>query len=243
MPANYTHHLIASKALDTLLPATKNIIKLYLPLYFFGAQGADFCFFYRFLSPRSKNFGSYLHRQGGYPAFCVLKSLSARDLKLLAYTLGYVTHYAADVTFHPFVYAHAKKSMWTHARIESSLDVQFRQNISIPDDYAMLLGQRLTAEEEAHLFAAYGAIAVKCGFPPLQKPAFLRSITRFHSYPPFPALLFSKQPRLYPPDEADALFAKAVALSAELFAELLTCIKKQTPPSKDLFGKNYLTGI
>ena len=243
MPANYTHHLIASKALERLPPATQNIIRLYLPLYFFGAQGADFCFFYRFLSPKSKNFGSYLHRKGGYTAFCVLKSLSARDLKLLAYTLGYVTHYAADVTFHPFVYAHAKKSMWMHARIESTMDLQFRQSISLPDHHAELLGQRLTAEEETNLFTAYGAIAVKCGFPPLQKPAFLRSITRFHSYPPFPALLFSKQQRIYPPKEADELFTKAVDLSGVLLSELLTCIKKQTPPPKDLFGKNYLTGI
>ena len=239
MPAYYTHHLVASKALETLPTPTKNIISLYLPLYFFGAQGADFCFLYRYLSPRSKNLGSYLHRNGGYPAFCVLKSLAARDLKLLAYTLGYITHYAVDVTFHPFVYTHAKKSIWSHARIESAMDAQFRRTVSIPDCHAETLGQRLSAEEESLLFTAYSAIAIQCGFPPLQKPAFLRAITRFHNFPTFP---FSKQ-TVYSPCEAEALFVQSTEFAGVLFSELFHSIKKQTPPPKALFGKNYLTGI
>jgi hypothetical protein len=239
MPAYYTHHLVASKAFDTLPIPTKNIVGLYLPLYFFGAQGADFCFLYRYLSPRSKNLGSYLHRNGGYPAFCVLKSLAARDLKLLAYTLGYITHYAADVTFHPFVYAHAGKSIWSHARIESAMDAHFLRTVSIPDGHAETLRLRLTAEEETLLFTAYSAIAVKCGFPPLQKPAFLRSITRFHNFPSIP----SPKQTLYSTQEADALFVESVKFEGALFAELFSSIKNQTPPPKALFGKNYLTGI
>ena len=238
MPAHYTHHLIASKALDTLPAPTKNIISLYLPLYFFGAQGADFCFLYRYLSPRGKNLGSHLHRSGGYPAFCVLKSLASRDLKLLAYTLGYITHYAADVTFHPFIYAHAKKSIWTHARIESAMDAQFRKTVSLPDCHAELLAARLSAEEKSLLFTAYSAIAVQSNFPPLQKPVFLRSIDRFYHLPPFPC---PKQP-IYAQKEAESLFTPSVALAETLFRELLICIKKQQPPPKELFGKNYLTG-
>ena len=242
MPAYYTHHLVASKALDTLPAPTKNILDLYLPLYFFGAQGADFCFLYRYLSPREKNFGSYLHRQGGYPAFCVLKSLASRDLPLLAYTLGYTTHYAVDVTFHPFVYAHARKSIWSHARIESAMDAQFRQSISLSDCHTKLLAQRLSTEEETLLFTAYSAIAVRCGFPPLQKPAFLRSIARFHHFPPFPNIPFGKQ-KIYPAKEAEGLFTQSVDFASELFDTLFTCIKKQTPPPQELFGKNYLTGL
>ncbi|MBE7079876.1 MAG: hypothetical protein E7371_01405 [Clostridiales bacterium] len=239
MPAYYTHHLVASKAFDTLPTPTKNIIGLYLPLYFFGAQGPDFCFLYHYLSPRSKNLGSYLHRKGGYPAFCVLKSLAARDLKLLAYTLGYITHYAVDVTFHPFVYAHAGKSIWSHACIESAMDVHFRNTVPIPDRHAETLRQRLTLEEESLLFTAYSAIAVQCNFPPLQKPAFLRSIVRFHNFPAFP---FAKQ-TAYSPQEADTLFVKSVKFAGILFEELFYSIKNQTPPPKALFGKNYLTGI
>ena len=188
MPTSYTHHYIASKALATLPSATKQIISLYLPLYFFGAQGADFCFFYAYLPRKKKNLGSYLHRQGGYPTFCVLKSLAARDLKMLAYTLGYATHYAADVTFHPHVYARAGTSLWKHARIESALDERIKA-FPLNEKHVQLWGKGLTAEDEAVLFTAYSAIAVKCGFPALEKPAFLRAIERFNTYPHIPSVL------------------------------------------------------
>lgn len=262
MPASYTHHLVAAEALSTLSSAVNNVISSHLPLYFFGAQGADFCFFYRFLNPKSKNLGSYLHRQGGYTAFCTLKNFSARDLGLFAYTLGFITHYAADVTFHPYVYAQSGKSPLKHARVEGALDMHFKRNNASPK-YASLFHHKLTKEEEIDLFVTYSAIALKCGFPALQKAAFLRAISLFNAYPPITSAIFpsensptfqaainaENQPWKAPTtgaiyrDNADALFQKAVDFSKTLFVELLHCIKGQTMPSKELFGKNYLTGI
>ena len=262
MPASYTHHRIAAEALSTLPAAVNTVISNHLSLYFFGAQGADFCFFYRFLNPKSKNLGSYLHRQGGYAAFCTLKTFSARDLGLFAYSLGFITHYAADVTFHPYVYAQSGKSPLKHARIEGALDIHFkRKNLS--PQYASLFHQKLTKTEELDLFVVYSAIALKCGFPALQKTAFLRAISLFNAYPPITSAIFpsenspafqtainaENQPWKAPAtgavyrDNADVLFQKAVDFSKTLFAEFLRCVKGQTMPPKELFGKNYLTGI
>ena len=263
MPASYTHHLVAAEALSTLPSNVFNVITPHLSLYFFGAQGADFCFFYRFLNPKSKNLGSFLHRKGGYTAFCMLSAFSARDLGLFAYTLGFITHYAADVTFHPFVYAQSGKSPLKHARIEGALDVHFKRQIPLPSKYATLLHRRLTKKEELDLFVAYSAIALKCGFPPLQLPAFSRAISLFNAYPPITSALFPSEnsptfqaalnkenkPWKAPisdvlhKDSADMLFQKSVAYSGELLKEMLQCIQAQKAPPRAWFGKSYLTGL
>lgn len=263
MSATYTHHLVATYALSRLPTAVQTVIEPHFPLYFFGAQGADFCFFYRFLRPKAKNLGSYLHRVGGYDAFCVLTKLSARCLGLFAYSLGFITHYAADATFHPFVYAQAGKSPLKHSRIEGAMDVHFQQSKFLPEPYAPFLRQKLTKDEALQLFAAYSLIAQKCGFPTLQFPSFLRAISLFNAYPPITSAIFpGKNSRLFKTavnaeglswthpstqhshtDGADELFEKTVDFSDELFQAFLTCVQTQTSPPKNLFGRNYLTGI
>ena len=263
MPASYTHHLIAKYALDTLPDNVINVVRPNLSLYFFGAQGADFCFFYRFLNPKSKNLGSYLHRKGGYTSFQVLKSLSVRNLKLFSYLLGYATHYAADVTFHPFVYSLSGKSPLRHSRIEGALDTHFKKHFSLPHEYASFLHKKLTKTELDELFFAYSAIALQCGFSPLQKPSFLRAISLFNAYPPITSAIFpgensptfqralnqDQQPWAHPAlsvicnDSAEILFEKAVTFATQSFEQLLDCIQTQRPPSREWFGKNYLTGI
>ena len=263
MSATYTHHLVAAQAFALLPPSVQTVVEPHFPLYFFGAQGADFCFFYRFLRPKTKNLGSFLHRQGGYNAFCVLSKLSARCLGLFAYSLGFITHYAADVTFHPFVYAQAGKSALKHSRIEGAMDVYFRQSALLPERYAPFLRKKLTNEETLHLFTAYSLIAQACGFPALQLSSFLRAVTLFNAYPPLSsALIPSKNSRLFKSavnaenlpwthpttkrehlDGADELLKKAVDFTSELFQAFCTSVQTQTPPPKALFGKNYLTGI
>ena len=263
MSATYTHYLVAARAFSRLPFAIQTVIEPHFPLYFFGAQGADFCFFYRFLRPKTKNLGSYLHRQGGYDAFCVLNKLSARSLGLFAYSLGFITHYAADVTFHPFVYAQAGKSALKHSRIEGAMDVHFRESVLLSERYAPFLRKKLINDEVMQLFTAYSLIARKCGFPTLQLPSFLRAISLFNAYPPITSAIFpSKNSRLFKSavnaenlpwthptskqeymDGANELFERTVDLASELFQVFCDCVQTQTPPPKTLFGKNYLTGI
>ena len=140
------------------------------------------------------------------------------------------------------MYARAGTSLWKHARIESALDERLKA-FPLDEKHATLWRKRLTLEEEATLFTAYSAIAVKCGFPTLEKPAFLRAIERFHTYPTLSSILPFSQKYTFATEEVQSMLTQAVDTSGELFSALLTSIKKQTPPPKDLFGKNYLTGI
>ncbi len=259
MPAFYTHRLVAQETLPLLPPQIQAVVRSRLPLYLFGAQGADFCFFYRSLNPKAKNLGSYLHREGSFAAFQILKAL-ARERAALAYALGYIAHYAADCTFHPYVYATTGNSALRHSRLESLLDFHFLKRYALVGED----GRKLSAEDKDTLFFIYTSLAVKNGFPPLKKSAFLRSIFLFNAYLPLSNTVFNgaservinvaanaeKRAWAYPAapeierdENADELFRNAVTLAAELSSLFFFSVKDGLPLSKALFGKSFLTGI
>ena len=252
MPAVYTHYIVAREAWKSLSDCEQENIRPFLSLYFFGAQGADFCFFYKFLNPQTKNLGSYLHRKGGYQAFRILKAFSVSSPAILAYSLGYITHYATDVVFHPHVYAVSKKSLLKHSRVENALDGYFkRANKSTFDLYKEFFHKKLSPEEEHELFLVYAAIAANADFPPLTKPSFRRAIRLFNAYLPMPNVFFGDEKHLSElsvannasdKKTANELFVKAVVTSRQLMQEFLQAVRKNKALSFALFGKNYLTG-
>lgn len=242
MPAAYTHHCVARETLALLPPDVRTTLQPHLPLYFFGAQGADFCFFYSVLGGFSQNFGSYLHRQGGFPAFQVCKTFSA-DPPLFAYSLGFITHYAADTVFHPFVYEKAGKSALKHTRIENALDRYFKTKF--PNDVSEFFRAKLSPEDKKSLFLLYAAISVRVGFPPLDPKAFYRAIRLFNAYLPPSSKLFSVKSstlRANLSKRADELYATAILRAKDCSIAFCDCIKKKIPLSREIFGKNYLTG-
>ncbi len=244
MPAVYTHYLVAREVFKAFPDEIQNKIRPKLSLYFFGAQGPDFCFFYKFLD-RKQNFGSFLHRKGGYSAFNVLKAFSSSE-PIFAYSLGYIAHYAADVCFHPFVYRAAKKSLLKHSRIENALDGYFKRSAPA-DPYKHFSRPILSFEEKTELFLAYAAIAARCNLPPLSKTSFFRAIKLFNAYLPMPSAFFGKERDFGDtvisqdePDQrlADRLFIQSVALSCQLCERFLS----GSPLTVKEFGRSYLTG-
>jgi hypothetical protein len=263
MPASYTHYLVAKNAYLASSPPIQNAIRVSLPLYFFGAQGADFCFFNPSLSLKRKNLGSYLHREGGLPTFFILKALAARDCEILAYALGYVTHYAADSAFHPYVYAMTDNSPLRHSRLENILDIRFKKRFSNAEQDAFFYG-KLSEKEKDLLFLIYTAIALKNGFHAPQKPAFLRSISLFNAYMPLPNALFDGSsaevraiaaneekrawrypaaPHIIKTDSADELLSNSIASATELIDAFFHATRTNEPLNKEKFGKGFLTGI
>ncbi|MBQ8284584.1 MAG: zinc dependent phospholipase C family protein [Clostridia bacterium] len=264
MPASYTHYKIARETFKKLPPALQKDVRPFLSLYFFGAQGADFCFFYRFLTTRSRNLGSHLHRNGGYDSFTVLKTFSRHNAPIFAYALGYITHYAADSTFHPYVYATAGKSPLRHSRIESALDLHFQEKTELQDEYFQYFSKKLSSVEENELFLLYAAIAAKTNFPPLIRPSFSQAISLFNAYLPMPSALlkgnekpfiafaantekrfwrYPAAPMIVRNDNADELFEKSVLQSQRLIDSFVSAMQAQMSLPRALFGKNYLTGI
>ena len=246
MPALYTHYLIARETWKAQTDERKNALRPYLSLYFFGANGPDFCFFYPFMD-RKSNLGSFLHKKGGTDVFRVLKTY-ALSPDMLAYALGFITHYAADVTFHPFV-CQAANSFLKHSRIENALDGYFKRSAqSHADPYQKYFSQKLPPSEQKELFFLYATIAVKCGLPPLLQRAFFRAIQLFNAYMPMPnAFLGSETSDLLGGERkreglADSLFIQAVSLSLQLCDLFIRSVKNHTPLPTEPFHKSYLTG-
>ena len=252
MPSVYTHHIVARETLKRLPEQLQDKIKPHLSLYFFGAHGADFCFFYKFLQPRMQNIGSFLHRTGGYDAFCVLKAFAAHDERALAYAFGYITHYAADVAFHPFVYKAAGKSLLTHSRVENAIDAllygsYFKNN---REGYERYFRKKLTSDEENEVFLLYAAIAAKVGFPPLLRRPFSRAIRVFNAYLPLSFSVFGKsEPSVLqtafgqePARRCLNVFHSTVGRAETLVQRFYEALESGKPLSRALFAKNYLTG-
>ncbi len=250
MPAIYTHYIVAKENWSNLPNEVAQKLLPYQSLYFFGANGPDFCFFYNFLDGKS-NLGSFLHKEAGIDVFRVLKAF-ARTPDMLAYSLGFITHYAADLLFHPFVYRVSKNSLLKHTRIENALDEYFKKSVDKDtDSYYHYFAHKLSPKEEKELFLLYAAIAVRCGFPPIKQTAFFRAIQLFNAYMPLPNAFFGKEKdwgdTVIGEGEkdkklADDLFRQAIMLSTKLCKEFLHSLQNQTPLPSTLFQKSYLTG-
>lgn len=146
MPSSITHQLIAEETAKRLPNAFSEAIKNAPDEYFLGCQGPDMFFFYRIGSKKEMNLGKFLHRYRVFETFGLfLRALKqdgedARAPRLnerereqaLAYVLGYITHYAADKTFHPFVYNYleeTKAEKIVHQQMENDWDVYFLRKL------------------------------------------------------------------------------------------------------------------
>ena len=104
MPASYTHQILAEKIFEALPENIKAMIP-FSSEYFLGAQGGDVWYFHKIPGSRHRlNLGKYFHRRNVYEVFCSLLKSAAKGGAAASYAAGYVTHYAGDTVFHPYVY-------------------------------------------------------------------------------------------------------------------------------------------
>ena len=106
----------------------------------------------------------------------------------------------------------------------------------------------------------YALAAARADRDPLIKEAFLKSIKSYRAYTRFSARMFAKEHEellnaerkewQYPDDKtivmtdgADQMFDRAVESSILLINEFHECLVFGQPLNKDLFGKNFLSGL
>ena len=229
MPAAYTHFSIAGHVLSRIPspPAGDGEKRL----YFFGAQGADFCFFYRALHTSETNFGRYLHNRGSYGFFRTLFRVAA-----------------ALPVFHPYIYSLSGKSPVRHSRAEGALDLRFRDSDGgkMFRAFGNYFNCPLESAEIAALYALYSVAAADGGRAPLKRDSFLRSLSRFRAYTSFSSRAFAREyPAAaneerrewrYPADpvrkskeSADDLFLRATAESIALIGAFRDLPPGETP--------------
>lgn len=135
MPASYLHEVIALDAHDRLRQqrsALDGLLAEHRAALLTGSQGPDIFFFYKYLqsaeNKKALALGNRLHSEHT-SAFllALLKHAQAGGDAARAYALGFLTHYAADTTVHPFVYARAfdregRNSINLHCGLEAAMD-------------------------------------------------------------------------------------------------------------------------
>lgn len=274
MPSSITHELIAQEALERLHCNAKELAERAPDYYYLGAQGPDLFFFYRPLS--RENFGKYLHRTRVYEWFsALLKALPGHTgeefEKCLAYALGFCSHLAADVVFHPFVYRYLSETdapRMTHQEIENDWDVYFlaslrgesAENYRFPFRLGEIAAEGILYRYLSEAGRLFGQTFSAAAFRRMLK-LFGVYLTHFHRahgrilkpffpelYPrkdPAPAYLgggsFERRTRGLGKD-ADALFMRAAQESAERICAFLEAFNADMPLPDALFSFHLLTG-
>ena len=128
MPAGLSHYLLAQCVAQSFEKQNRNCNEAAL---LFGAQAPDFLYFYTFLRKSEPNLGVLAHRENTRTVFESFRRNADSSVDD-SFVYGYLSHYAFDVTAHPFVYwlekryldqEERKKKSKFHFQIESDLDV------------------------------------------------------------------------------------------------------------------------
>ena len=128
MPAIATHYLFGQEVYRRLIEKNRKdiiaLIRKYRQDFNIGLQGPDPMFYY---NPLHKNevveYASRIHDRSGVEFMNNAKEhiTRSKDFRALAYTLGFVCHYALDSEAHPTVNRLGKDSKG-HIQIETELD-------------------------------------------------------------------------------------------------------------------------
>jgi hypothetical protein len=232
MPTFITHQLLAEEVYKALPQNVYSRIGS-LPHYYLGAQGCDICFAYQPLSTLKDNFGSFAHSVQPKLFFRILREESERDPLVRSYAYGYLTHYAADTVFHPYIYEKMGENngFIRHHSIERAYD-----GVLLKLYRGKRVGRVLPPLKDLPLdgvFLVYKRYAEVSGWGTLRRAAFFRAVNRYLT-------VCSLRLPLYRKEEAKAakeLFDEAKERSLLLSERF--CEKEQ---DEALFGRHYLSG-
>ena len=196
MPSSITHQLIAEEAIKRLPEKLQKIIENSPDEFFLGAQGPDVFFFYRIGCRSEYNLGKFMHRYRVYDIFSFFLNALREDTlprftpasreKALSYILGFISHYCADSTFHPFVYNYLdehKCEKRVHQLIENDWDVYFARELrgKSVEKYSFPFSAKEIVEDGS-IARLYGCLARVLGREDIEKHKFDNGVKNFQTY-------------------------------------------------------------
>ena len=142
MPSSIVHRYIGLDTLNKLDKKPYEIINKRVNNYILYCQCTDVLYFYRIIGfggKRIQNLGHQFHWHSVFKSFNYLLDLNKenKDPELFTFIAGFITHYKADSTMHPFINYQAQdddkiKMYDKHFMIETYLDnyyLQKRENV------------------------------------------------------------------------------------------------------------------
>jgi len=167
MPASYVHQRIAANASDSLSLFPSGALR---NAALAGAEGPDPLFF-SVLTPSVPLLGSALHTRKTDEFMLALADACADSELTRAYCCGFFSHYAADTTIHPFIYAHSLTpegiySSTQHCTLEHQIEtLHFRRHGAATGLPVQMAGFAALSKGEKDLIARAFMKAIKSVFP------------------------------------------------------------------------------
>lgn len=175
MPAFITHELLGPHVYQVLPKSLQNIIDRHPSAYFWGLQGPDLLFFRDIIKGKSPLpvYGAKMHSELTKELFEELgnaiteNSNSPKGEILLSYVMGFIGHYALDITAHPYIFflqAREEENNTNgiirgiHNRIECDIDTvlyqkKHGQHVNKYKPSKKMLGTPATHEPISELYA------------------------------------------------------------------------------------------
>lgn len=126
MPSTYAHYRFGNTVLKELPNNLQNIINANRQLYDIGVHGPDLLFYYEAYHKNDvSSFGFKMHDKLASDFFKASRIAYANHEekeKMLAYLLGFVTHFSLDYTDHSYVEIKEEISKQSHSTIETEYD-------------------------------------------------------------------------------------------------------------------------
>lgn len=159
MPTTYAHYKLGLEVRKKATPQVADIIEEYPQLFQIGLHGPDLLFYYKALSKNKVNkIGYHLHELPGRVYFeQAAEIIKQKDYhkSYLAYTLGFLCHYALDVTCHGWVNENVRKGIADHLEIEAELDRELLLRDGKDPAKAILTGHLNPSRKNAEVISAF----------------------------------------------------------------------------------------
>lgn len=236
MPTSVTHQLLAEEIYKKL-PKKISAEITSLPHFYLGAQGCDICFMYKAVSTVGENLGQFIHAVKPLSFFRILFEESQKSASVRSYAYGYITHYAADTVFHPFIYEllGGKEKVLKHHAIEHAYDAALLKKYKGGGLSAYRLPS-LGKTDIDGIYKVYARYARVSGWGELEKPAFRRAVKFYAAFVSFRLPAYRK--KYVPPVER--LFDESEARAMKLVREFYASRDGVFPAAS--FGRHYLSG-
>ena len=163
MPGTYAHFKLGEDVRNMVSPKVALIIDEYPEVFYIGLHGPDLLFYYNALTKNKVNtIGFGMHEIAGEVFFKKAAEIirqSGYDMACFSYILGFLCHFALDVTCHGYVNEIVEQKIADHLGFESELErVLLLENGKNPE----------TAVLTNHLNASYkNAQVIQKFFPKL----------------------------------------------------------------------------
>lgn len=129
MPNLWAHIIFGEQVLEEAGQAKLTAQPELKQLYNLGCQGPDFLLYHNFYpwkkDTRMSELGQLIHTQRCGPFLMEMIQHMTKYRKndpIVAYTLGFITHYVLDRHVHPYVFARSGYEKWKHQRFEVMMD-------------------------------------------------------------------------------------------------------------------------